>query len=170
MSSHRSQAHFARVEALGREIDRFVPAGTRGADGFRADLAGLLVTTMASTFESCVKDILVDYAGRHHVAFERFSEKQYDRLNSRVNVSDLHRYTKLYGKTISDEFKEILKLRRIRIRARTGVDIEKHYGQVLSWRHDFAHAWVRNTTIEEALTVFNFSKRVIYSFEEAFQS
>ena len=160
--------HFERVEVMAREITRFVPEGTLGATDFRGDLAGLLVVSMAASYEACVKEILVNYASKIHPSFELFTNNQFGKLSSRVAVSDLFRYANLFDPNIKIKFKSIFNSRKTRIKERTGIDIEKSYELILSWRHDFAHAGVKNTTLEEAITIHQQAKRVLYCFDEAF--
>lgn len=160
--------HFNRIEQLVAEMNQFVPQTMTGALGFRADLAGLLVVTIAASYETCVKETLVSYAGRHHTAFETFATNNYRKLNSRISINDLHSYTNTFDDNVCKRFKEILSDRRKRIDERIGKNIETAYKQVLSWRHDFAHAGVRNTTIEEAVVTHHLAKRVLYAFDDAF--
>lgn len=160
--------HFGRIDSMISEITKFVPSDAIGAGEFRADLAGLLVVTMAATYESCVKETLVNYAHRHHIAFGNYAANNYAKLNSRVSPKDLFGYTKMFDNAINVRFKDVFRKRKTEILTRTGRDIEKSYEQVLSWRHDFAHAGLRNTTVEEAATTHKFAKRVLYCFEEAF--
>jgi len=160
--------HFDRIENLVQEMNQFVPQTLMGALGFRADLAGLLVVTIAASYESCVKDTLVSYAGRHHAAFETFATNNYRRLNSRISVGDLYGYTGTFDATVETRFKALLAERKARLNDRIGKNIETAYKQILSWRHDFAHAGTRNTTIEEAANTHRLAKRVLYAFDDAF--
>ncbi len=160
--------HFDRIEKLVVEMEQFVPPATKGVAAFRADLAGLLVVTIAASYESCVKDTLVNYAGRHHSAFANFATNNYKKLNSRININDLHSYTGTFDENVSSRFKVLLEGRRTRIDARIGRNIVSAYKQILNWRHDFAHAGVRNTTIEEAIATHRLAKRVLYAFDDAF--
>ncbi|MGD9658966.1 MAG: HEPN domain-containing protein, partial [Methylocystis sp.] len=82
----------------------------------------------------------------------------------------LNRYTKLFDIGINKKFKFNLSRRKASIDKRIGRNIESSYEQILSWRHDFAHAGLRNTTIEEALITHRLAKRVLYAFDEAFSS
>jgi hypothetical protein len=159
---------FNRIEQLVSEMEAFVPPDLKGVAGFRADLAGLLVVTIAATYESCVKETLVAYAGRHHLAFGTFATNHYKRLNSRISINDLHGYTGTFDDNVSARFKFLLEERKRRIDTRIGKNIERAYKQMLSWRHDFAHAGVRNTTIEEAVLTHRLAKRVLYAFDDAF--
>lgn len=160
--------HFDRIEKLVLEMEQFVPTAAKGVAAFRADLAGLLVVTIAASYESCVKETLISYAGRHHVAFANFATNNYKKLNSRITINDLHGYTGTFDDNVSARFKALLDNRRRRIDVRIGKNIEKAYKQMLSWRHDFAHAGIRNTTIEEAIVTHRLAKRVLYAFDDAF--
>jgi hypothetical protein len=58
--------------------------------------------------------------------------------------------------------------RKKQIDQRLGKSIVESYSQILSWRHAFAHAGTRNTTIEEAIATHRLAKRVLYTFDRAF--
>jgi hypothetical protein len=139
-----------------------------GVAQFRADLAGLLVVSMAASYESCVKETLVTFASSHHAVFGNFTSNNYQRLNSRIAIHDLHRYAGTFDDGVRNRFKILLDQRKRKIDARIGRNIESSYSQILSWRHDFAHAGIRNTTIEEAVSTHRLAKRVLYAFDEAF--
>ena len=85
-------------------------------------------------------------------------------------MSDLHKYTKIFHPDISRKFKSNLSVRKNDINKRLGKNIEERYEQILDWRHDFAHAGKRNTTIEEAMQTHRFALRVIFCFDDAFES
>ena len=160
--------HFNRIGQLVAEMRQFVPSDVVGAAQFRADLAGLLVVSMAASYENCVKETLVTFASGRHAAFGNFTSNNYERLNSRISIRDLHRYAGIFDDGVRDRFKTLLDQRKRRIDARIGKNIESSYTQILNWRHDFAHAGVRNTTIEEAMVTHRLAKRVLYAFDEAF--
>lgn len=160
--------HFNRIEELVREMRQFVPTDVVGVAQFRADLAGLLVVSIAASYESCVKETLITYATNHHASFGNFATKNFAKLNSRISVGDLNRYAQTFDDRVHSRFKRILADRKRRIDARIGKNIESSYHQLLSWRHDFAHAGIRNTTIEEAIATHRLGKRVLYAFDDAF--
>lgn len=168
MSRADLDAHFAKIEELIVEIDDLVPSSSYRSVQFRADLAGLLVVAMAATYESCVKDVLYAYASRQHVAFGDYAQRSYEKLNSRIAVRDLKKYCEIFDPAICNRFRSRLAERKSLILARAGKNIETSYEQVLSWRHDFAHARIRNTTIEEAAATHRVGKRILYIFDDAF--
>lgn len=160
--------HFQRIELLEAHMSEFIPATDLKAAEFRADLAGLLVVATVATYENCVKDVLVSSAHRHHAAFGSFAANNFAKLNSRIALSDLNIYAKNFDPAIHSKFKELLNKRQKLIDSRIGKNISKAYEQMLDWRHAFAHAGIRNTTIEEAMVTHNLAKRVLYVFDQAF--
>lgn len=168
MSRADLDAHFRRIDNLVEHMDRMVPEGGKGTADFRGDLAGLLVVAIVASYETCVKEVMINFASRKHSQFEVFVANEYSKLSSRVAVSDLHRYAQLFGHEVGGRFKSRLNQRSDSIGQRTGVDIKQSYSQLLNWRHDFAHAGKRNTTIDEAMQFHCYGKRVLYAFDEAF--
>ena len=168
MNRNILEPHLSKIKELSAEIIINVPNGDTKTTIFRADLAGLLVVAAVSTYEACVKDILINYANAHHPAFGSFATNNFAKLNSRITIGDLNSYAKLCDNNIHESFKNDLKLHKDKINQKIGKDITKSYEQMLSWRHDFAHAWIRNTTVEEAMITHTLAKRVIYSFSAAF--
>lgn len=157
--------HFSKIDELIEEIDGIVPPSSYREVQFRSDLAGLLVVAMAATYETCIKEILFEHANQHHVSFGNFVSRNYAKLNSRVQIRDLEKYCKLYDPSLCVKFKAALSNKKRAILDRVGINIEASYEQILTWRHDFAHARIRNTTIEEAAFTHRFGKRVIYIFD-----
>ncbi len=123
---------------------------------------------MAAAYESCVKEVLIAHASFRHGDFEYFVTQHYAKLNSKIGKDDLLRYAKLFSAKVHKDFKTLLKKRSDAIASRTGMDIAEKYGQILSWRHDYAHAGLQNTTVSEAAKFHVFAKRVLYCFDEAF--
>lgn len=159
--------HFSKIDELIEEIDGIVPPSSYREIQFRSDLAGLLVVAMAATYETCVKEILFEHANRHHINFGNFASRNYAKLNSRVQIRDLEKYCKLFDPNLCIKFKAILSDKKMAILDRVGRNIETSYEQILTWRHDFAHARIRTTTIEEAASTHKFGKRIIYIFDAA---
>ena len=159
-----------RIDLLSAEINANVPASNSSLLGFRSDLAGLLNVTICATYENCVKLILHEYAGRQSSLFQIYTKNQYDRINSRIDINDLHKYAKTFHPDINKDFKIRLKKTSEFFLNRTAGDIIKSYSQLLEWRHDFAHTGQRVTTVEEVTKHHRMGKRVILLFSDAFSS
>jgi hypothetical protein len=160
--------HFSKINDLIAEIEDLVPSASYRAVQFRADLAGLLVVAMAATYETCVKEILCEYANKKHVDFGGFASRNYEKLNSRILVRDLKKYCEMFDPIICSRFKAGLASRKKKVLDRVGKNIEVSYEQILSWRREFAHAGIRQTTIEEAAATHRVGKRILYVFDDAF--
>ena len=160
------QVHLLRVDRLYKEIMASVPNEVQFFE-FRADLAGLLVVSMASSYESCVKETLYCYGDHHSPAFGMYTRNLYAKLNSRIDVKDLFKYAKLCGPSVSRTFRSEFRKEKDRILRFTGHDIETVYGQVLDWRNDYAHAGLNNTTVEEAFAHHRFAKHVVDVFDKS---
>lgn len=169
MEKNELDSYLSRVDDLANKIDSYAPLGARNTE-FRADLAGLLVVSMASAYESCIKEILFDYASRHHPQFAYYTERNYEKLNSKIRVDDLNKLAKLFDDRNHTRFHTALKKAKRRIDLWTGVDIIGCYNQILTSRHSFAHAGERTTTIEEAIKNHRYAKHVIYIFYKSFTS
>ncbi len=163
-------ASMARVHVLAAEIEQRLPAAAVQNAELRADLAGLLAVLTCASYESCVKLILNEYAVYHHQMFGLYVESRYDKINSRISLNDLFGYCKTFNPQINEKFKRELGERKRIIERRLQTDIEAAYGQLLRWRHDFAHSGARVTTIEEVLRTHTFAKRVILCLDEAFSA
>jgi hypothetical protein len=141
-------------------------AGNSPADlDLRADLAGLLIISFVASYENAIKKILITYADNHNDKFSFFVEKQFDKLNSKINIHDLKGYAKKFDEILEQKFEN--ELTRVKSRLMEN-QIETWYEQILQWRHAFAHTGQRSTTIEEVFKAHQFAKYVIFAFHKAF--
>jgi hypothetical protein len=173
-------SRFREIDDLLEQIDKLVPESgsipylPKAAHlefdvlSFRSDLAGLLVVKIAATYETCVKQVLQEYAASRHVDFGTFARNQYDRINSKIRVKDLKNYCGVFGTPIENRFKASLSARKSKILKRARKNIETSYEQILDWRHDFAHQWNRVATIREVVETHKAGKRILYVFDDAF--
>ncbi|RKE93633.1 HEPN domain-containing protein [Sulfitobacter guttiformis] len=160
--------HFSRVDKLVQEMNQFVPADARGVNEFRADLAGMLVVTIAAMYETCVKTTMILYAGRFGREFEGFTERNYNKLSSKISHRDLRRYASTFDPNVCERFDAILDRRRKTAVRLSGKNPIRQLDQMLDWRHDFAHAGLRQTTISEAMSTHRLASIVILSFHKSF--
>lgn len=168
----------SEMKFLVADINRYVPPGNPSNDSFRSELSGLLIVSLAATYENCVKEVIIEYADNHHTVFGKYAEKQYDKLNSRVGLNDLYGYAGKLGGNLTSKFNnELLKAER-----RTGSPVPTHpdgqpkyskfkivkeYHRLLECRHAFAHARQKSTTIEDAFQMHRYGRFVILAFTRA---
>lgn len=157
-----------RVGSLAKEVDTYAPESEASASGFRSDAAGLLVVLTCATYETCVKQTIYNHANRFSPHFKIYAENNYEKINSRIDIGDLNRYSKTFNPKIGEDFKSRFKKIRQLYLKKAKKDVEIHYVQLLKWRHSFAHTGARVTTVEEVLEHHRLAKRVIYAFSDSF--
>ncbi|MBN8900151.1 MAG: hypothetical protein J0H57_03885, partial [Rhodospirillales bacterium] len=119
------------IDALASEINAFVPLDTRSVQ-FRADLAGLLVVSIVATYESCVKETLTGFAGRHHAQFGTFAQNHFGRLNSRISLSDLYGYARTFDSARHAASGAILDRRKSKFKSWLGKTLPPHISRCWS--------------------------------------
>lgn len=159
-----------RIDRLAAEIDKYAPAAAAKSFDFRADLAGLLTVMVCASYENCVKAIIQDYAGRGSPLFRLYTENQYNKINSKIDINDLKKYTKNFHPDIAAHFETSLRTKNDYFLKRTKVSIKSRYSQILRWRHDFAHTGIRVTTVEEVIDHHRYAQRVIITFADSFST
>ncbi|WP_428943252.1 HEPN domain-containing protein [Pantoea sp. FN060301] len=157
------------ANVLIEKMNNYAPASNKNNE-FRADLAGLLVVSISSLYENCIKEIILDYALRHHQQFAAYTSRNYEKLNSKIRVDDLNKLAKLFDDKVHQKFTKNLKRIRQRTERWAGKDIVGSYNQILTCRHSFAHAGERTTTIEEAALNHRIACQVIYAFHKSFSN
>ena len=126
------------------------------------------MVAIVAVYEACVKETLVGFAARHHSNFGQYAERQYERLNSKIRLEDLYAYCRVYDSRVHDKFGRIIKHRKKRVIDLTGRDFSRDYNQIINWRHAFAHAGKKVTTVEEALRTHSYAKFMLHAFDDAF--
>lgn len=168
-------AELSGFTELARAIDQQAPAdGVVGSSligkiELRAQLSGLALIFVTSSWERCVRNILVEHADTIAADFSSYINRRFNRMNSRIRLPDLYKYTEEFDPSLKKKLKEKIQLRKNKIEKRTGINIIERYDNILEWRHDFAHENRMNTTIEEIKKDYNFANRVIYCFNEVFE-
>ena len=167
MSKSEVREILRRPEKMAEEINLLVPAVAKNL-AFRADLAGLLVVAMAASYESSFKETLYDFSSRHHPNFGEYTQRRYEKLSSRVALSDLYSYCGHFDPDVHRKFGALIKSRKKLLFDRTGKDFADAYKRILDWRHEFAHTGRRNTTVEVAVLTHRLAMRVPLAFADAF--
>ena len=159
-----------RISGLVGEIEAFAPTHNINATRFRAELAGLLAVFVVAQYETCVKETLISFASQYGREFEGYIERNHTKLNSKITCNDLRRYANTLDPSLGAAFKNKLDRRRKLFSRICGSNIEKSLDTLLQWRHEYAHAGVLVTTIEEVLRTHRLARLPIVTFEEVFSA
>lgn len=149
------------IDKMVKEFDRIAPSGVDKNTFVRSDLAGLLLIAICAVYENCIKKIMIEYSDGKHNEFSFFIENNYKRLNSRIRKNDLIKLLEMFSKAKGIGFKSKVKNFSNKVH---GVNLGDTYDQLLSWRHDYAHAKVSSTTLEEIHKHHRVGKFVVFYF------
>jgi hypothetical protein len=155
------QSNFTHADAIVAHLKALLP--TLGDPLLEAKYVGFITVAAVTVYELAIKEIFIEFAKKKHKAFGNFTEKSFERLNGRIRTKDLRDNIKSFGeqyvlrfdKQLENEAKAYLKLHKR--------DIGSSYSNIITWRHDFAHAGKinANATYSDAISAYEEGKVVI---------
>jgi hypothetical protein len=130
-----------------------------------AKYVGFLSIAAVTVYELAVKEIFIQFAKKKHKVLGNFTESYFERINGRIRVRDIkEEYIPRFGSKYLNRFQK-----KINVRAREFLllrrrDILSSYGNLITWRNDFAHEGkIKATaTYAEAVQAYEDGKEVIH--------
>jgi len=160
--------HFPLADDLIAHLDPVV-AGAK--DPFiQTRYVGFVCVSTVTVVELCVRDILVDFATRKHRVFGAFCHDLYDRMNGRITLKDLRdSYVKKFGDRYVIKFNKLLDSSEDSELRNSGRSMKSSYGNLITWRHSFAHQGIMppNASYAEAKQGFEMAKKVLWCLDRA---
>lgn len=160
--------HFTLVDGLTPHLDTVVVPGLDPL--LTSKYVGFLCVSAVTVMELAVKDILVDFAGKKHRLFGGFCQGLYEKLNGRITLKDLREsHIKRFGDKYVTRFSSLLDAEENRELRTSRRSIKSSYGNLITWRHSFAHQGVlpANASYAEAKQGFELGKVVLHSLSTA---
>lgn len=161
---------FQLVDGLTPHLDTVMLA-TPAPDPFLASrYVGFLCVSAVTVIELAVRDILIEFASKKHRVFGVFCNERYERLNGRVTLKDLREnHVKKFGNKYVERFSQMLEAEELRELAASGRSIKSSYGNLITWRHSYAHQGVlpANASYLEAKQGFELGKDVLHCLDKA---
>ncbi len=144
------------------------PVPNPASDSYRADLAGFLSVAYAAAFEECIKEIIKQFAKRQHILLHRVIEQKFDRINGRIKIDVIKDdYLKQFGEEYKKRFEAKIKLLEDHSLVSLGQSALSSYANIINWRHAFAHALERQTTIDEVQKAYPLAKKILHALDES---
>ncbi len=131
---------------------------------------GFLCVSAVTVIEFAVRDILIDFASAKHRVFGVFCNELYERLNGRVTLKDLREnHIKKFGDRYVARFSKMLEAEELRELRASGRSIRSSYGNLITWRHSYAHQGVlpANASYSEAKQGFELGKHVLQCLDQS---
>ncbi|SDE96892.1 hypothetical protein SAMN04489759_10139 [Sulfitobacter delicatus] len=134
--------------------------------------------TIVATYESIIKETLIEYAGRFHSKYQSHVEGDFSKMNARISLDNLKAYSIQFGLAPwrdadaprnATTFHKVLHLDRPIIERRFRKDLAASYGNLFRWRNDYAHERTASTTFGEVYESHRVGQYVIRAFVKAFE-
>lgn len=136
----------------------------------RTRYVGFLCVSAVTVMELAIQDIFVEFATKKHKTFGAFCQDAYARINGRITLKDLQEnHVKRFGSRYVTRFVRLLNSEEHSELSTSGRSIKASYGNLITWRHSFAHEGILppNASYSEAKQGFELGKRVLYCLDRA---
>lgn len=156
------------VDGLTPHLDTVVVLGLDPV--LASKYVGFFCVSSVTVMELAVRDILVDCAARKHKVFGGFCQEVYERLNARITLKDLREtHVKRFGERYVKRFAALLDEEEDRELRASKRSIKSSYGNLITWRHTYAHQGILppNASYAEAKQGFELGKQVLHCLDAA---
>lgn len=136
----------------------------------RSQYVGFASVVAVTVFELAIKQILTDFAQRKHRVFGAFVEAHFERLNGRIKLKDLRgEHIPRFGEKYVKKFDALLDAEERRILLALRKSMKSSYGNLITWRHEFAHQGrvPMNATYAEVCDSYSLGKILIDCLSKA---
>lgn len=131
---------------------------------------GLVSISAVTVYELCIKDIFGRFSHSKHKVFGVFVNSCFYHLNGRIKLSNIKNdYLPKFGDVYVKRFTKNLELAEKTSLRNTGKSILSSYGNIIQWRHQFAHEGIIPSTVTytEAVDSYQLGKEVIRILAES---
>ena len=160
--------HYSLSDPLISHLDTVMSTVTD--DFISSRYVGLVAVTAVTVYELCIKDIFYRFSQAKHRVFGSYVSKSFERLNGRIRLKDIREdYLPRFGEVYGKRFGKKLGLAEISALRTIGKSICSSYGNIITWRHEFAHEgnFVSNVSYKEATDSYQLGKEVIRILAES---
>ena len=126
---------------------------------------GFLSIAGVTVYELAIKDILIEFSRQKDEAFGNYVTSDMDRRNGRIKLGEVRQDWKKFGKTYESRFNSDLRCTSDEYLRTKRQDIPTSYGNLITWRNEFAHAGrikTAQTTFPEVVQSYEAGKQVIH--------
>ena len=160
---------FQHADDVVSHLDGFVPNLAVSSPLLSIKYVGFVAIAGVTVYELAIREIFSEFARRKHKTFGSFVDTHFSRINGRIKlqtIRDEHvarfgeRYRRRFERRIERRSREYLVLNRR--------DIKSAYGNLITWRNQFAHEGQLNVTVTYAETVqaYEDGKNVVHCLAE----
>lgn len=125
---------------------------------------GFLSVSAVTVYELAIKTIFAEFAEKKHKVLRNFTLAYFERINGRIKTKVIKEdYVAKYGNKYVKQFEKYLKIKETEILRAEGASISAAYGNIVTWRNQFAHEGTVPTTAtyEEVKKAYYLGKHII---------
>ena len=152
------EKNFRHIRDLARSIESRLGTDNHVDRKIRGELAGMFAVTIVATYESIVKETLIEYAGRFHPKYQLHVENDFSKMNARISLDNLKSYSSKFGLAPwkdpkapknATTFHRLFAEKRKVVERRFRKDLSASYNNLFQWRNDYAHERSATTTLQQ---------------------
>lgn len=135
----------------------------------RIKFVGFVAVASVTVYEQAVKSIFIEFGEAKHKVFGQYVRAHFDRINGRISYKSIKdEYVRQFGEKYYKRFKNKIKERSGSYLKTYKRDIVNSYGNIITWRNDFAHEGKINSmaTFNETIEAYEDGKEVIRCLAE----
>ncbi len=155
--------HFAQADDIISHLNTIVPTVSNPL--LVPKYVGFVSVSAVTVYELAIKEIFIEFARKKHNVFGHFTESFFDRINGRIKLRIVKKdyvgkfgikYKKRFQRKIEQKSKEYFQLNHR--------DIQNSYANLITWRNEFAHEGIINTTTtyNEVTQAYEDGKEIIH--------
>jgi len=104
---------------------------------------GFLAVSSVTVLELALKTIFCDFGARKHVVLGTFTSSYFEKINGRIALGVITKeYIPRFGEKYLQRFERQLKALENTTLRSNGYSLKSSYGNLVAWRHAFAHEGV----------------------------
>lgn len=130
---------------------------------------GFLAVSSVTVLELSMKTVFLEFATAKHKVLGNFCEGFFDKINGRIGLDLIKKdYIAKFGSKYLQRFTRELDILEKQHLITVGTSIKASYGNLLTWRHGFAHEGIipANATYLEVKRSYECGKKVIMCLDK----
>ncbi len=125
---------------------------------------GFAAVSAVTVYELAIKEIFREFASKKNKVFGHFVDQHFKRINGKIGLDVLRKdYLPRFGDKYLKSFEKLIQVEETAYLRANGQSIKSSYGNLITWRHEFAHEGrvPTNATFSEVQQSYDRGKKVI---------
>lgn len=160
-------SYFKHADDIVNHLNTVVPTLTDPL--LQAKYVGFVAVAAVTVYELAIKNVFIEFGTKKHKVLGAFTEAYFKRINGRIRIQTIKDdYIKRFGERYQKRFEKNLERISEDYLLINRRDIKSSYGNLITWRNDFAHEGKLKitATYPEVVQAYEDGKEVIRCLAE----